>query len=68
MKFSDLKSHNQLKICVAFIGPDLREKPCLTELLQQTIITLVNQDDEKVEQEDEEEEYPGGEELKMVLW
>ena len=59
MKFSDLKSHNQLKICVAFIGPDLREKPCLTELLQLTIIAfshMVNQDDEQVKQGDEEEE------------
>ena len=56
MNFSDSKSHNQLKKCVVFIVPDLREKPCLTELLQQTIITTVNQDDEKVEQGDEEKE------------
>ena len=55
MKFSDLKSNI---LCVVFIGPDLREKPCLTELLQITIIAfshMVNQDDEQVEQGDEEE-------------
>ena len=28
MQFSDSKSHNLLRKCVVFIGPDWREKPC----------------------------------------